>query len=105
MEPVNQTTKDIMAEWDAQFERLNSVDKKAVELGVLVGRYIQHQYADGYAYYQIIKENKKTVRIKVVDIGDGWVLPAWGPEATIPKDYALQNLRRRDNLKKLFGSE
>jgi hypothetical protein len=72
-------------------------DMEAKEKGVLKGRYINEQYADGYAFYEIIRENKKTVRIRVIkNIGDDWVIPYWGEEATIDKEHALKNIGWRD---------
>lgn len=57
--------------------------------------------ADGYAYYTIVRENKRTVRIECVAMPDGLALgykvPYWGDEATIDKEYALQSLRARDS--------
>lgn len=77
-------------------------DKEAKEKGVLQGRYINEQYADGYAYYEIIRENKKTVRIRVIkNIGDDWVIPYWGEEATIDKEHALRNIGWRDHMAEL----
>ena len=57
----------------------------------------QEAYADGYAIYQIVRENKNTVRIKVCkDIGDDWVIPYWGEETTIDKSHAERNIGHRD---------
>ena len=63
----------------------------------MVGRYISEPYADGSAIYLIIKENKKTVRLKVVEnIGDDWVIPHWGREVVIDKDYVITKIKQRD---------
>ena len=79
------------------WKALEDVDKKAKENGKLVGRYIQHPFADGYAIYKIVKENTKTVKIRVVKgIGDDWVLPAWGKECDIHKDLALKFISQRE---------
>lgn len=97
-------------EWSKQIDEnwktLMKADKQARDNGQLIGRYIDHPYADSKAIYIIVKENKTTVRIQVATgLGDDWVLPAWGAESTIPKDVALQFVNSRDNLDKLFGRE
>ena len=80
-------------------ERLDYFDEKAKKAGKLVGRYIQEQYADSHAVYQIVKENKTTVVIAVCKgIGDGWTIPYWGERATIDKKYAVENVDYRDRV-------
>jgi hypothetical protein len=86
-------------------QNLESTDTIAKKQGKLVGRYISHPYADGYAYYRITKENKKTVHIEVVTgLGDDWVLPAWGDETTIDKNLALRFIICRDAFSELVNS-
>lgn len=81
-------------QWDANRQVLEEQDRKAKEQGTLVGRLIREAYADSYACYVVIKENKKTVRIKVTKgVGDDWIIPYWGEETTIDKDYAIKHLR------------
>lgn len=78
-------------------KQLNDRDEAAKAKGDLKGRYIREGYADGYAIYEIIRVNKKSVRIRVVTgIGDDWRIPYWGDETTIPLEYALQNIKQRD---------
>jgi len=84
---------------DENWKRLQEHDNTVKKEGKLVGRYIQESVADGYAIYQIIKENKKTVRIKRIPYvcGDEYEVSYWGgDEATIEKDYAVQSIRGRD---------
>lgn len=89
--------------WRKNTQQLEECDQKAKKEGILVGRYISEPYADGQAVYQIIRENKKTVRIKVcTGIGDDWILPYWGEEATIDKNYVIKKLEFRDHLNKVF---
>ena len=84
--------------------QLIEIDKKQKENGTMLYRYISVPYADGRAYYQITKVNKKTVRIRVcLGIGDEWILPYWGEETSIPISEAETFLKQRDfwdNLKK-----
>jgi len=94
---------DLVKVWDANFKALQEEDKRAKEEGKLVGRYLEEHYADGYAYYRIVRENKKSVRIEVVTgIGDDWVLPYWGEKSSISKGYAQESLFRRDAMLRLF---
>lgn len=80
-------------------QKMREKDQKAKAQGKLVGRYVREHVADGYAFYEIIRENKQTVRIRVVTgVGDGWRVSFWGDEATIAKDYALKNIGFRDRL-------
>jgi len=97
---------DITKRWDENWEDLQDQDNLCKEAGQLLGRFIDEPYADGKAFYQIIRVFKKKVKIQVVtEIGDDWVIPYWGETATIDKDYAIQNIERRDALSKLFGGE
>ena len=81
------------------WDKIVSEDKAAKDDGKLVGRYIKEQIADGFAIYQIVRENKQTVRIKVVTgIGDDWIIPYWGEEAAIDKAYAQGNIEWRDHM-------
>lgn len=86
------------------FNRLVNIDKTSKRIGKVLYRFIAEPYADGRAYYQIIKINKKTVKIKVcTGLGDDWVIPYWGHECNIDKDFALRKLKYRDDMEKLFS--
>lgn len=90
--------------WQTNFQKLNEKDLALKKANKLVGRYIKEQFADGYAFYEITKETKTKVGIKViVNIGDDWVIPYWGQETMIDKNYALNNISVRDSLDKIFG--
>ena len=90
--------------YDENMEHLEECDKKARDADNIVGRYIQHQFADGYAVYQITRKNKDSVRIQVcTGLGDDWVLPAWGRTCTIDMETALRFLKWRDSMLELFG--
>lgn len=90
---------------DKNYERLRKHDAKQRDQGSMVGRFIQEHIADGYSFYLIVRENKRTVRIERIPYisGDEWVVPYWGAEATIDKDYAQRMLNARDALDRLFG--
>lgn len=102
--------KDEKLGWKERFDKnwaaIKSGDEDAAAKGELVGRYISEPFADGNAVYQIIKENKKTVRIRVcTGIGDDWTIPYWGRETSIDKEYALTQIRRREGLRALFSKK
>lgn len=89
---------------DENREQLERCDRLAKRSKSIIGRYIQHQFADGYAIYQIIRELRGDVYIKVcVGLGDDWVLPAWGRGCWIDKTTAIQFLKQRDMLAELFS--
>lgn len=99
-------TNKLIEKWNKNIEALVREDKIAKEKGVLVGRYIKEQYADGYALYKITKETKYKVTIEVVkNVGDDWEIPYWGEKSIISKKYALDNILRRDGLEELFGGK
>ena len=86
------------------WETIIKMDKAAKAQGVLVGRYIDHPFADGAAVYQVTKETKKTCTIEVVTgIGDDWVLPAWGEKITLPRSQVLSFIKSREGLAAIFG--
>lgn len=52
---------------------LEKINNRCKEKNSLVGRYFTSSVADGNAYYQVIKENKKTVHIvRLVGLGDDY---------------------------------
>jgi len=83
---------------------INERDSDAKRRGELVGRYVSHPYADSAAYYEVIRENKKSVRVRKIDVGDGWTLPAWGNEATVPKQVVCSMIEHRDYVAEFFAS-
>lgn len=92
-QPITQTHSSVGANfslsdaWKMNWDQLVDQNDTAKRLGQLRGRVVRHSYADGFAFYQVIKVNKKTVRIRVCkELGDDWVLPAWGNETSLPID-------------------
>ena len=95
---------EIVKRWNKNFQELERQDAEAKKNGTLVGRYIREQIADGYAFYQVVKENKATVKIQVVrDIGDDWTIPYWGNSTTIAKSYVLKKLYQEEKLAEIFA--
>lgn len=96
-----ETVDRIMKE---NWEGLVAADKAAKAAGSLVGRYLTHPYADGQAVYQITKATTRTATIRVVTgLGDDWVLPAWGTQATLTRGQVERFIQQREGLAKLFG--
>ena len=94
---------DFIRECDENLKAMYAKDREAKEKGILVGRIIRERFADGYACYEIVKENKTTVRIRVVTgIGDDWRIPYWGSETSIPKSYVLKVFKWNDMVDKIF---
>ena len=73
----------------------------------LLYRFIVEPVADGKAVYQIIKVNKRSVRIRLCQLdgcyGPDYFVPQWGDEAVISIDYAQAAVRRRDASARIFG--
>lgn len=104
MSETAEKTAAWLFQMEENWQKLQKEDQEAKNNGTLVNRYIQEGVADGYAIYKIIRENRKTVRIRVVTgLGDDWQVSYWGAEATIEKSYAEANIRRREGLAELFG--
>lgn len=86
------------------WERLEKCDRMAKEKGELKGRYIIEVFADVRAVYQIIKVNKKTVRIRFcTGLGYDSIIPYWGEEATIDKEYAIQQIEEREDMEEFLS--
>lgn len=103
---MDTATRNWLKDMDKNFNLMVEQDADAKKKKQLVGRYVSQPFADGRAYYKIIKENKKTVKMEVVTgIGDDWVLPYWGETPTIDKQFAIDTIKSRDALSKIFGSK
>lgn len=61
------------AKSDALYKLMAEVDEAAGD--DLVGKHIRFQVADGYAEYIITKENKTTVSVVHIPVGDGYEFP------------------------------
>lgn len=94
---------DFSEKWEecqkANTERLKEIEDKAIASGDIMYRFLYESVADGKAIYQIIKVNKKTVRVRLCCI-DGcfsdYVVPQWGDEATIDIEYAKSGIKWQD---------
>jgi hypothetical protein len=101
LEPVNFDDKkfkgkdgngdwELMAEaYDRNHAVIRGWDDTAKKTRAWVGRTLQDGVGDGYAVYVVVKENKKTVRVKVCrGLGDDWVSRHFGEESSVDKVQA-----------------
>lgn len=95
--------------WEAALKanqaELDACDQEAQDAWRLTGRYFYESVADGYAFYQIVRENKKTVRIRhcLGVAADDYQVHVWGPEASIPTALAQRLVDRHAAIARLFG--
>jgi hypothetical protein len=83
---------------------LDAIDARAMARGAILGRYIREPFADGHATYQVIDLTKTRARIRVCrGLGDDWVIPYWGEEASVDLDFVQQRIKHRDSFKALFS--
>ena len=109
---VTCTEEEYLSKWEgaikANQKRIDDIEKKAIASGEMLYRFITEPVADGQAVYQIVQINKTTVKIKLCQIDPlycEYVVPYWGAEATIKKDYAEQSIRSQDALRKIFSKK
>lgn len=90
---------------ERNFAELKACDDEAAAAGRLTGRYFYQSVADGRAFYQIVRENKKTVRIRHCEgvAGDDYQVNLWGWEASIPTTLAQRLVNQRVAMAKLFS--
>lgn len=95
---------DITIEYYRKWDSLKRQDEEAKKAGTLVGRYIKEPYADGYAVYVITKVLKNSVKaVAQTDLGDGWVIPYWGVNATIGRKYVENSIKQREKRYEIFS--
>lgn len=85
---------------------LEKIEATAIKEGGLLHRFLYEAVADGKAIYQIIRVNKKSVRVRLCSL-DGlyydYSVPQWGNEATIPLQYAQSRIDWQNAYLKRFG--
>ena len=87
------------------FNLLEEINKRCKEKGSLVGRYFTSSVADGYAYYQVIKENKKTVRIiRIVGLGDDYRCLRYMDGGNFDKEEIISRIKATEYERKYFFS-
>ena len=74
--------------------------------GLVRGKLIRFQIADGYAYYRVVKVNKTTVRLRHQKMGgDDWSNPAIGFEGTLGVRQVAALIRQQEVWKKLMAKK
>lgn len=102
---------DWINKWDkaqkANEKELDACDDEAKKVDRMVGRFFQIQVADGYAIYQIVKENKKTVRVKRCEgiCGDEYQDWNLGHGASMSKAKAQELIGFKDKLNEMFSKK
>lgn len=95
--------------YDKAYEDLCRERDLAKSLHVLVGRFFTEPVADGMVIYKVVKENKKTVRIRLQNGEDNvlnpdmYCVPYWGQEATVDKEYVVSKISMREHLDEMFS--
>jgi len=94
---------DFAAQFDRQMAKLNADDAAAKAKNNIVGRYVTHSVADGYAYYKIVRVTKTTAVLEWQDIGDGYVVAGWGKKPSVKLSVVLGFLQQRDRQQAFFS--
>jgi len=84
--PWNDRDKDWKTQTDSEKKAFDEllITARAVPKGVLVGLLVSFPYADGAAYYRVIKE--KPLTLQHIPYGDAWQVPG----------YQIRGLRKED---------
>lgn len=85
------------AEQKQLWQELLDSDNAAKKTGTLVGRYLKEAFADGYAYYRIVKVTSRTAHLVHVPLGDAWRIPfIESLGCKVPLAYVKDNVGKRD---------
>lgn len=93
---------------DAFWAKVEALQKELDDFGVglVPGRHLQWNVADGYAHYFVVKVNKRDVELVHLDYMDGyWFQGCWreGDKVYCPRPVAELAYQWRAGLKKLFA--
>lgn len=89
----------------AEYDAMKAVDQLAKSKDELVGRFIQEQIADGYAYYVVVAlTDMQMVKLEHVHIFDGWSVPMIeSMDGIVPRKYVEENIARRDSMDEMLS--
>ena len=95
--------EDMFEKFDEHF-KAEMAKSKAQGPGMVVGKIFNIGVADGYAYYEVVRVNKKTVRIKWrKDLClDEYCYYGWGEGGSFDKALIEHKIIGQDNLVMLF---
>ena len=93
-------------EFDANFEKAMA-ESRALPKGLVPGKLLRIGVADGYAWYQVVKVNKKTVRIKWrKDLCcDEYQYYGWGVGGSFPISLIEPLILGEERLAELFAKK
>jgi hypothetical protein len=92
-----ESTTEYFKTSEENWKQLEEIDARAKLNGSKLYRYITIGIGDGHAFYQIIKVNKTSYRLRVcTGFGDNWIDPILGVECTVAKKAVDGYLKRRD---------
>lgn len=100
------------SDWDAldaaltrNWEDLQACDAEAKAAGRLIGRYLRFSVADGAAFYQIVGETAKKVKLRYCpDVaGDNYRMATLDDEDELSRTKAQFMIAGRDHLAELFS--
>lgn len=101
--------EELQAEWKAQDEKFDKewAASHALPKGLVVGKLFRLPVGDGYAYYQIEKINKTTVRVKWrPDLDpDEWMDRVLGDGGSFPKKIIEPIIEGEEALYEIFGKK
>lgn len=101
--------KNLPPDLQKQIDAIDKAFKQSNELpeGIYPGKLFRCQVADGYAVYQVLKVNKKTVQVvwrKDLTI-DEWQDSVLGAGGTFPIVPIEKLVRWEEALRKIFSSQ
>ena len=97
---------DWYTQWEAHFNEEMAKQKELPE-GLTVGKFFRIQVADGYAFYEVTKINKRTVRVKWrKDLScDGYRDVVLGAGGSCNIELARTLIEGEEALAKLFAEQ
>lgn len=95
----------VIDQMQADYDAMVANDQAAKNDGELVGRFVQEQIADGYAYYVVVAEtDMQMVKLEHMHIYDGWSVPMIeSMDGIVPLKYVKENIAYRDNMDEIFS--
>ena len=101
--PLSDDVDNWVKEMTQNSARLQKCDDLARKQRTLVGRVFRVSVADGYAAYQIIKENGRMVKIQCcTGLGDDWRDHHFMAGGTFSKKDVMRYIQWEESLHKLF---
>lgn len=101
--------KEMEARFAAEEEHFNKewAKSKALPEGLQVGKLFRLPHADGYAFYEVVKINKTTVRVKWrPDLcPDKWMDNILGEGGSFPIRTIEPIILREEGIAKLFATK